>query len=75
VIRALEVIGEAAKRVPQSIRDKYPDVPWREVSGIRDKLIHDYSGVSLQVVWKTATQDVAGLEPTVRRMIEDASSR
>ena len=47
VVRALEIIGEAAKRIPQPIRDQYPLVPWRSMSGIRDKLIHDYVSVNL----------------------------
>jgi uncharacterized protein with HEPN domain len=50
VVRALEIIGEAAKKVPDSIRSRYPDLPWREISGMRDKLIHDYFGVNNEVV-------------------------
>lgn len=53
VIRALEIIGEAAKKVPKSVRNRSPQVPWREITGIRDKLIHDYFGVNIEVVWKT----------------------
>ena len=50
VIRAIEVIGEAAKKVPDSIKKGQPTLPWREISGMRDKLIHDYFGVNLTVV-------------------------
>ncbi|MDA2925414.1 DUF86 domain-containing protein [Acidobacteria bacterium AH-259-L09] len=49
VIRALEIIGEAAKQVPQDMRDKAPDIPWRSMVGMRDKLIHNYSTVNLDV--------------------------
>lgn len=69
VIRALEVIGEAAKQVPSSIKADYPKVPWREIAGIRDKLIHDYFGVNLEVVWKTAIEDVPNLGLQMRRIL------
>lgn len=71
VIRALEIIGEATKRLPQSARDSYPEVPWREMAGIRDKLIHEYFGVNLAVVWRTATEDLPGLESVIRRVLTE----
>jgi uncharacterized protein with HEPN domain len=61
VIRALEIIGEAAKRIPQEIRDRYPHVPWRAMTGIRDKLVHDYVTVNVEIVWKTVREDLPGL--------------
>ena len=56
VIRALEIIGEATKNIPESIRDKYPEVPWKSMAGMRDKLTHAYFGVRLELVWNTASE-------------------
>jgi uncharacterized protein with HEPN domain len=69
VIRALEIVGEATKRIPQSVKNSYPEVPWRQMAGMRDKLIHDYSGVNLVVVWKTLIEDVPNLEPLIRQVL------
>ena len=74
VIRALEVIGEAAKKIPTPVRERYPKVPWREMTGIRDKLIHDYVGVNEAVVWKTVQMDLPILRPLVMQMLDEASS-
>ena len=71
VIRTLEIIGEAAKKVPKSVKNRYPSVPWREITGIRDKLIHDYFGVNLEVVWKTVQQDLPILKPLLVQMMNE----
>lgn len=71
VIRALEIIGEATKHIPEQVRKSNPDISWREMAGIRDKLIHDYFGVNLEVVWKTATDDLPKLEPEIRLILSD----
>lgn len=58
LIRRLEVIGEAVKNVSDQLKKKYPEVPWREMAGMRDILIHEYFGVDLEEVWETATRDI-----------------
>jgi len=67
VIRQLEVIGEASKNLPQNVREMAPAVPWKEMAGMRDKLIHQYFGVDIKAVWATAQQDL----PEVQKEIED----
>jgi uncharacterized protein with HEPN domain len=69
VVRALEILGEAAKRSPQEVRDRNPGVPWRAMAGIRDKLIHDYTSVNLEVVWKTVEEDLPGLVVQIESII------
>jgi uncharacterized protein with HEPN domain len=71
VIRALEIIGEATKKVPQNIKESYPQVPWREMAGIRDKLIHDYFGVNLEVIWKTVQEDLPTLKPRILQILQE----
>lgn len=68
VIRRLEVIGEAAKRVPKVMRDACPEIPWKNIAGMRDMLIHEYAGVSAETVWKTANEDLDALEECVKKL-------
>lgn len=74
VVRALEIVGEAAKRIPQEVRDANPVVPWRAMAGIRDKLIHDYTSVNLEIVWKTVEEDLPGLISQIERIIRDTEA-
>ncbi len=56
-IRQLEVIGEATKRISFTLRDRFPQIAWRDMAGMRDRLIHEYMDVDLTIVWVTATSD------------------
>lgn len=71
VTRALEIIGEATKHIPASVRGKYPDVPWRQITGLRDKLSHAYFDVHIYPLWLTITNDLPKLRVTLINMIWD----
>ena len=73
VIRQLAVIGEAVKHLSPAVREAAADVPWSDIAGMRDRLIHDYMGVDLEAVWKTAREDVPALRAVVRELL-DANS-
>lgn len=68
VIHSIEIIGEATRKIPESFRLKYPAIPWKDMAGMRDKLIHDYIGVDLRIVWETATQDILLLKEKLRSL-------
>lgn len=70
VIRNFEVIGEATKHIPLPVRREYPKVPWRDMAGMRDKLIHGYFGVQLDVVWKTVKERLPAVRPLVLEVLE-----
>ncbi len=69
-IRALEIIGEAAKQVPENVRREHPELQWREIAGMRNKLMHEYFGVNTKVVWRTVQEDLPVILPILRKMLE-----
>jgi uncharacterized protein with HEPN domain len=71
VIRSLEVLGEAAKKIPEEVREKYPNVPWKRMAGMRDKLIHEYHGIDLEIIWGVVKTELPPVEPLVEEIIKD----
>lgn len=70
VIRSLEVIGEASKKIPDDIKNKYNNIPWKYMSGMRNKLIHEYFGVDIRIVWMVSTNELPSLLPDIENIIK-----
>jgi uncharacterized protein with HEPN domain len=70
VIRALEIIGEAARKIPEDVRASIPELQWREISAMRNKLTHEYFGVNMKVVWRTVREDLPPLIHVLRNVVK-----
>jgi uncharacterized protein with HEPN domain len=71
VIRALEIIGEASKNIPDDVRDRTEKIPWKDMAGMRDILIHDYINVDVETIWLTATQKIPEIKPYLENLATD----
>ncbi len=71
VVRCLEVIGEAAKKMPDSMKKKYPEIPWKRMTGMRDKLIHEYFGIDLEIVWEVVNTELPPIKPLIQKVLEE----
>ena len=71
VIRNFEIIGEAVKHISDSLRSKYPEIPWKQIAGMRDEMIHEYFGVDFTIVWDTIQKDLPKLKQTVDGLLAE----
>lgn len=70
VIRSIEVIGEASKKIPKNLREKFPTIPWKKMSGMRDKMIHEYFGIDEEILWKAAKDEIPPLKPLIQNVLK-----
>lgn len=71
VVRSLEIIGEAAKRQPEEVRQEYPDIPWKGMAVMRERIMHGYDNVDLQIVWDVVKSNIPQIKPKIERVIKD----
>ncbi len=74
VARSLEILGEAAKKVPNAFRNSHPDVAWKEMAGMRDKLIHDYANTRASVIWSTVKNDLPKLKEQLEKLLKETGN-
>lgn len=72
VVRGFEIIGEATKNIPASVKRAHKDIPWKDMTTMRNKLIHEYFGVNIVVVWKTVKEDLPGLKVKMAELLKDS---
>jgi uncharacterized protein with HEPN domain len=74
ITRSLEIIGEAAKNVPERVKKEHPEIPWKFMAGLRDKIIHGYFAINYDIVWDVITCKIPELEPKIRALCDDRES-
>lgn len=75
VIRKLEIVGEAVKRISETTRASRPEIPWKQIAGMRDRLTHDYFGVDLDLIWRVVERDLQKLEAAINELLSGPNAR
>jgi uncharacterized protein with HEPN domain len=75
VVRSIEVIGEASKKLPEDLKAKNCELPWKEIAGMRDKLIHAYFGMDTETIWQTVKENLPPLKQAIKRMAKDQEQK
>ncbi|MGV8110294.1 HepT-like ribonuclease domain-containing protein [Methanospirillum purgamenti] len=75
IIYNLLVLGEASRSIPEDFREEHPEIPWKRMVGMRDKLIHQYWGMQQVTIWNTITRDIPDLREKIRKIIDNYSDR
>jgi uncharacterized protein with HEPN domain len=75
VVRKFEIIGEAVKNIPEATRRKYPEIPWKAMAGMRDRLAHDYLGIDWHLVWDSVRKDIPALNKELRHILDQKGDK
>lgn len=71
VVKLIEIIGEAVKNIPDEVRVNYPEIPWKNVAGMRDKLVHEYWAIDEQIIWQVIQKNIPQLKETITKILEE----
>lgn len=74
VIKKFEIIGEATKQIPEAVKQKYPEIPWKEMAGMRDRLVHFYFGIDYKLVWESIKKRIPKVKPLINKILKELSS-
>jgi uncharacterized protein with HEPN domain len=75
VVRSIEIIGEASKNIPEALKAKHQELPWKQMTGMRDKLIHAYFGVDVETLWKATKENIPPLRNAIQKMLKDGEKQ